>query len=154
MVRVTCVRQRAGVVAACLSAFATPGCTPVPEAGQRDAAEPHGQVIDASPAGAATARIAPVPSRFRGEWNRVPADCGTGRNDSRLVLSIDRAAFHESGGRIVSVTRHASDGIGIAVEMSGEGERWIARYRFRLSEDGRRLTDVGDSAGLTRYRCG
>jgi hypothetical protein len=51
------------------------------------------------------------------------------------------------------VTPYGDDEIGIAVEMTGEGERWTAHYRFRLSEDGRTLTDVGNDADLTRYRC-
>lgn len=136
---------------ACWIAFSALGCTPMTESPTSAAATSPPL---ASPTSKPAARTDIIPTRFQGEWNRVPADCGSGRNDSRLVLSGDRVRFHESSGRVMSVTRHGEDEVGIAVEMSGEGERWTAHYRFRLSRDGRELTDVGNGSGWVRYRCG
>lgn len=134
--------------AACLLACVATGCAPVPQQAEPPAAPPP-----PGPVGASIADVHAIPPRFRGEWNRVPADCGTGLNDSRLMLSSDRVAFYESGGPVASVTHHGDDEIGVAVELAGEGQCWTAHYRFRLSDDGRTLTDIG-SGGLVRHRCG
>lgn len=145
------MRKCVVMLVVCWIAATALGCTPTPESPASAAATSS---PPATPANTAAARTDTIPPRFQGEWNRVPADCGSGRNDSRLVLSGDRVRFHESSGRVMSVTRHGEDEVGIAVEMSGEGERWTAHYRFRLSQDGRELTDVGNGSGWVRYRCG
>lgn len=96
--------------------------------------------------------MAVIPPGFRGEWNRTLADCRSGPPESRLVLWADRVVFGESAGPVQSVTRPHDDEVGIAVDLSDEGRRWTAHHRFRLSGDGRRLTDIG-SGGRIRYRC-
>jgi hypothetical protein len=148
------MHKRVVMLAACWIAFTASGCTPTPESTGPASATLPSQAPPAAPASTPATRTDIIPPRFRGEWNRVPADCGSGRNDSRLVLSADRVRFHESSGRVVSVALHGGNEVGIAVEMTGEGDRWTAHYRFRLSENGRELTDVGNGSGWVRQRCG
>jgi hypothetical protein len=99
----------------------------------------------ASPVAAETGTI---PARFRGEWNRVAADCGTGRNDSRLRIEPMRLRFHESSGEVVSV-RGEGRTIAVRARHTGEGETWEADRSFTLSGDGKTLT----SDGMARTRC-
>lgn len=100
----------------------------------------------ASPAPAA--RAGTIPERFRGEWNRVPADCGTGGNDSRLRIEPTRLRFHESSGEVASV-RGEGRTITVRARYTGEGETWEADRSFTLSGDGKTLT----SDGMARTRC-
>ena len=94
-----------------------------------------------------------VPERFRGEWNRNLADCGTGNNDSVLKLSADRIAFYESGGQITSAFVSDVEYLAVTARMEGEGETWTGSYRFRLTDAHNTLTDVSTSTGMVRYRC-
>ncbi|HEX6859696.1 MAG TPA: hypothetical protein VF138_05785 [Caulobacteraceae bacterium] len=87
---------------------------------------------------------------FRGEWNSKLEDCGTGNNDSRLVIGADTIAFHESSGPIKSVGIDGRTAT-FTSELSGEGETFDFSRTFRLSEDGKALTDL--ASGLTRQRC-
>lgn len=89
-----------------------------------------------------------IPARFRGEWNRVAADCGTGRNDSRLRIEPMRLRFHESSGEVVSV-RDEGQTITVRARYTGEGETWEADRSFTLAGDGKTLT----SDGMVRTRC-
>lgn len=145
------MKSSVALPATCFAAYLATGCTAMPPDAITDTAAP---VVAAPSDAPAAARADAIPPRFHGEWNRVLSDCGTGRNDSRLTLSADRVRFYESSGQVTSVTRYGADEIGITVEMAGEGERWTAQYRFRLSPDGRSFIDVGNDAGPTRYRCG
>jgi hypothetical protein len=133
--------MKAIVLAAGLIACMATGCAPAPRQADRKS----------EPVASAT-HAAVIPSRFRGEWRGPPADCGTGQRGSGLVLWADRMAFRESAGPVLSVTRHQNDEIGIAVALADERGRWTAHHRFRLSDDGRTLTDVG-SGGQIRHRC-
>jgi hypothetical protein len=47
------------------------------------------------------------------------------------------------------------DEIALIVELSGEGETWLATAKFKLSPDGRMLTDHTSIPGkeIVRYRC-
>ena len=94
-----------------------------------------------------------VPARFLGEWNSSLKQCGTDRNDSRLRLDADRIRFHESGGPIRAVVTQGELELALIVELSGEGETWLACNRFRLSADHEQLIDVTGDAEFVRYRC-
>ena len=114
---------------------------PAPDASPPSPAESP----SASPAATAAATI---PERFRGEWNRVAADCGTGRNDSRLRIEPERLRFYESSGEVVSV-REEGRTVTVRARFTGEGENWEADRRFTLSADG----DTLISDGTKRTRC-
>ena len=94
-----------------------------------------------------------VPDRFQGEWNRNLADCGTGNNDSTLVLAADRIAFHESRGQVLSAIVTDRVDLAVTARMQGEGETWNGTWKFRLSDAHNTLTDVTAANGIVRYRC-
>lgn len=103
--------------------------------------------------GTAAERQQAVPSRFLGEWNSNPKDCGTGLNDSRLRISKDRVRFYESGGPIRAVVTEGEFGLALITELSGEGKRWLTYHHFRLSADHSYMTDVTNDSKFVRYRC-
>ena len=94
--------------------------------------------------------VATIPTRFQGEWNTDAAACGSGSNESRLVISADTMRFYESSGPVQSASVDGNE-LTVVVRLTGEGETRDATYRFRLSADGSTLTDA-DSA-LARQRC-
>ena len=94
--------------------------------------------------------VATIPASFQGEWNTDAAACGSGSNESRLVISADTMRFYESSGPVQSASVDGNE-LTVVVRLTGEGETREATYRFRLSADGRTLTDA-DSA-LARQRC-
>lgn len=89
-----------------------------------------------------------IPTAFHGEWNRLAADCGTGRNDSQLWIGGKQLRFYESSGVVLSV-REDSRTIAVRARYSGEGQTWEAERRFTLSADGNTLS----ADGLDRTRC-
>jgi len=105
------------------------------------------------PAAPAPVRPGPasLPAGFLGEWNATPVDCGTGRNETRLSISADRLEFHESSGPVTSVTAAGELEVSGTVELTGEGETRAQPFQFKLSPDGKALTDA--DGGLVRSRC-
>jgi hypothetical protein len=98
--------------------------------------------------------ISAVPDRFVGEWNASLSDCGTDRNDSRLVIGKDHITFWESDGPVKAVVSEGRYEIALILHLSGEGETWIATEHFKLSQDGKELTSVKlPGAGFVRRRC-
>ncbi|PKP98745.1 MAG: hypothetical protein CVT76_01750 [Alphaproteobacteria bacterium HGW-Alphaproteobacteria-15] len=91
---------------------------------------------------------AQIPEPFRGEWNRVAADCGTARNDSRLRIEADRIRFHESSGQVTEVWG-TDRTITVRAQLKGEGKTWTDSRNMTLSDDGQTLR----SGGMTRVRC-
>ena len=94
-----------------------------------------------------------VPPEFRGEWNAVPAACGRGTDDSQLRITARRLQFYESGGPVIAVRRLDRRTVRLTGRMTGEGETHVAAWAFRLSEGGRRLTDITSGGDFTRFRC-
>lgn len=134
-------------VAAVLALLAA--CSQAPESVVGEVLSPANQ---AAPEGngqeAAGARI---PARFRGEWQRDTGNCGNA-DEGRLLIGPESVRFHESDGALQAL--HADDEqLDVALQLRGEGHSWEATYRFRLSEDGRRLTDLSSGNGMVRLRC-
>lgn len=95
-----------------------------------------------------------APERFHGEWNSVLANCGTGGNDSLLVISRDRIGFYESAGPIRGAFLNGPNEILIVADVTGEEETSMTAYRFTLSADGRSLTEFSESEEpFVRHRC-
>lgn len=67
-----------------------------------------------------------IPAAFQGEWNERVEDCGTGNNDSRLRISASEVRFYESGGRVRGAFLHGPYELIIVLDMSGEGQTWMA----------------------------
>lgn len=105
-------------------------------------------------AAGAAERQATVPARFQGAWSASPKPCGDETDDSRLVIEPARIRFYESGGAIAAVVTKGESDLALIAELSGEGETWLAYTHFRLSADGKTLTDVTDeSTPMARHRC-
>ncbi len=95
-----------------------------------------------------------MPAEFQGEWNANPQHCGTGFNDSRLRIAATTLRFYESGGPVKAVVRRGSFEVIVVVELSGEGQSWLASHRFVLSSDGSYINSPGDDrSNFIRYRC-
>jgi hypothetical protein len=90
-----------------------------------------------------------IPVNFRGEWNTRLQDCGTGRNDSRLIIDARTVRLYESRGEVLSVTRDGPRAITVEARYRGEGETRNRSTRMVLSGDSSRLT----IDGMTRQRC-
>ena len=102
----------------------------------------------------ALARPATIPAPFRGVWNGTVLPCSpSSYDDTRLEITARRVNFYESGGTVSRVTRIDARTIRIVGRLSGEGETFTARYTFRLSADGRQLTDITQPEHFVRHRC-
>lgn len=95
-----------------------------------------------------------VPERFVGAWASSPASCGSDVDDLALRLAPRHIYYWESDGPVRSVEMRG-DEIALIVELSGGGETWLAAAKFKLSSDGRMLTDNTGAPGnkIVRYRC-
>lgn len=93
-----------------------------------------------------------VPREFQGEWNMRLADCNNALNDSALELRSNKISYYESSGPVRAVIRRGRELVLLA-ELSGEGETNVHAAHFRLSRDGRTLTDELSTPHLVRYRC-
>ena len=136
----------------------TPGTAPVADMPPADAEPlpPDEGDIDAPPVvdgddDADDVAERSIPARFHGEWNSDAAGCGSGSNDSRLVIAADTIRFYESSGPVQSASVDDNE-LTVVARLTGEGETRDATYRFRLSADGGTLTDA--DSGLARQRCG
>ena len=94
-----------------------------------------------------------VPAPFRGEWEVDGRLCGTGEGDGRLVVSAGQLEFYESIGPVRAVIVETPLDVTVVAELSGEGETWLERHRFRLSRDHRTLEDAFEGGSVTRHRC-
>ena len=110
----------------------------------------------AAPASSPPAQAEPpavIPAAFLGEWNMVREDCGSSRNDSRLVVEPSHIAWWESSGPVTGVRVRAKDDIEVTARLSGEGETWESATRFRLEEADTLVTTDASGGSLTRKRC-
>jgi len=96
---------------------------------------------------------ATVPGQFRGKWAGSQAKCHV-PSESSLAIYADRIDFYESRGRVLAVKVVGERDVEVELESSGEGQVWRSTRHFRLSEDGRSLTDVTRPEYPTvRVRC-
>lgn len=93
-----------------------------------------------------------VPREFHGEWNMRVADCGRALNDSVLEIRSNKITYYESSGPVHAVIKRGRR-LALLAELSGEGETRVHAAHFRLSRDGRTLTDELSAPPLVRYRC-
>jgi len=143
----TCLACVVSIAAAC---SAKPAAPPAPATAPAPA-----KGADASGAGGSS-DLSAVPAGFIGEWNSDPKDCGKGHGEGSLTIEAHRIFFYESGGPIDAVTQKAPNLIQIAAKLTGEGETWTDVTTFRLSADGKTLTDAsvpGEASPMTRTRC-
>ena len=81
-----------------------------------------------------------IPRRFWGEYNAKLADCGSDRNDSRLVIERKTIHFYESDAEVREIISIGSLSFVALADFTGEGERWNGMNQFSLSADGKTLT--------------
>lgn len=93
-----------------------------------------------------------VPAPFQGRWASDATACRKPADESQLELQANRVAFFEGSGPIKSVVVDG-DVITLVAELSAEGEIDETTYAFRLSDDGRTLTDISTGPGMVRHRC-
>ena len=127
-----------------------PVIEPGPTPGPGDVASPPPGTDPGIDPGTAPDPEATVPTRFQGSYAADAAACDAPGHASHLAVGSDAITFHESSGPIIAVASGPSD-ITITAELTGEGETREATYRFRLSDDGDTLTDLG--GGMERVRC-
>ena len=95
-----------------------------------------------------------IPAQFRGEWNSKIEDCGTGNNDSRLVIRADELKFYESTGKVRAAFMRGPFETLIVADMTGEGATWLDSYKFILAGDGHYISaPSSDGTRFVRYRC-
>jgi hypothetical protein len=110
------------------------------------------EVTAANPARLATDPNSTIPAPFQGRWAADASACEKPADESQLELQAHRAAFFEGSGPIKSVVVDG-DVITLVAELSAEGEVDETTYAFRLSDNGRTLTDISTGPGMVRHRC-
>ena len=96
-----------------------------------------------------------VPDQYIGQWAGSPEACGSDADDLTLRLSKDRIAYWESAGPILASVSRGGRDLALIMELSGEGEKWLATAKFELSADGQQLVDSTTIPGesVVRHRC-
>ena len=97
------------------------------------------------------AQEAQIPKQFHGDWGS-PGRCGT-HHDGVLTIAGDKVNFYESRGRVISVKVLSATEIEVELESTGEGETNRETRLFKLSADGKSITNVMHHGTLTRVRC-
>lgn len=140
-------------LAACSRSEAPSGSAGMSEASQSAAAS------TSAPADAPSAPPRPsasagstIPEALRGEWASSAAECGRA-DEGRLRIGPDAVTFYESEGAVTRVVMQNAREASVELRLSGEGETWTDARRFRLSEDGRTLTDLSGPTPFPRVRC-
>jgi hypothetical protein len=102
-------------------------------------------------------RSTTVPAPFLGAWVRAedPERCGDNAYDSGLTLERRMVLFYESGGDVRRIRWLDRRTVRIAVTSTDieDGARSSGSYTFRLSPDGRRLTELSRGANTAYVRC-
>ena len=90
-----------------------------------------------------------LPKSFVGTWNTDLADCGTGNNDSELMVTPGVIRFYESNATVERVTVSGHTATVSAKLTSDEGADENTIIKMTLGADGDTLT-MGD---MVRNRC-
>lgn len=98
-----------------------------------------------------------IPEQFLGIWDFVDGTCDPA-SDLRMDIRPAEIEFYESIGKVTSVTLENPQTAVVALDMTGEGERWQITNRFVLSDGDAILTPLeaeGDPEyePLPRKRC-
>lgn len=95
-----------------------------------------------------------VPRQFIGEWRSNVSACGTWDDDMALRIERHHIRYYESDGPILAVAVRDQRELALIVELTGEGETWLATSQFTLSPDQQTLTSVSESGtSFARHRC-
>jgi hypothetical protein len=95
-----------------------------------------------------------IPEQFHGVWAGSESDCALGFPESILTIGAKQVDFYASRSRVLSIAVDGEMELAVLLEASGEGESWLATWQFRLSPDGKELTDMtGGRIGMKRILC-
>jgi hypothetical protein len=101
---------------------------------------------------AAPARPAPaIPPEFRGLWG--PDACRGRDQDPQVRLTAHRVDYNTAGGEVLAVRRQGSHGLRITMRLIDEGMAEVTVVTFRLSADGRTLTNTTFRPWEAKTRC-
>jgi hypothetical protein len=97
---------------------------------------------------ARTSRV--IPAMFRGAWESDLSLCGAQASESRLEISRTSVMGYEHGGTATRVRFLGPRTIRVDANVSDDmGETAAGHFVFRLSPDGRRLSQLLDSGETT-----
>jgi len=130
-----------------LPANTTPMPVPDPDPPVADEGLSAPQAKSAAPPGG---RPGNVPKAFRGEWNAVIADCGSG-NHSSLRITATTLQFSEETGTVTSIDQPGPREIAVIMMLKGANWQTEDHRSFTLSRDGQALLEVTHK--YTRFRC-
>jgi hypothetical protein len=111
-----------------------------------EAASPAAEPAVAPPGGAV------LPASFHGIYDASREACAASSQE-RLRVEGGELRFHESSGKVVTVTAHGPRRLSVVADYQGEGESWRSTRELELSDDGATLTISGDGTRLVRVRC-
>mgnify|MGYP005753129797 FL=1 len=111
--------------------------------------------ILASASVGASADLPRVPDQYIGKWAGNPEACDSEADDMTLRISANRIAYWESEGLILASVSRGTRELALIIELSGEGETWLATAKFELSADGQQLVASTNIPGesVVRHRC-
>jgi hypothetical protein len=108
----------------------------------------------ASPPKSAAAPAPPVglvPAAFQGDWDADAAACAGPAGPGRLAITPRELRIGGARGAVVSASQMREDEISLQSMAVDPSEFWTASHVFRLSPDGRALTEP--ATGAVRRRC-
>ena len=100
----------------------------------------------------ASERVTAVPTQFIGKWGSNRANCGKPADDLALRIQDGRISYIDSSGPLKAIVTNGRFDLALIIELSGEGQTWLAIEQFSLSKDGTTLTDQLPPKTV-RYRC-
>ena len=100
----------------------------------------------------ASERVTAVPTQFIGNWGSNRANCGKPADDLALRIQDGRISYIDSSGPLKAIVTSGHFDLALIIELSGEGQTWLAIEQFSLSKDGATLTDQLPPKTV-RYRC-
>lgn len=106
--------------------------------------------LAAPPVSAATT---PVPAAFQDLWAGAGKSCRPGADSSQLRFTADRMRYFRVDAPILKLQRRGAREIVLETDFL-MGDVYERRtFRFRLSADGRQLTEIGPVGSTVRKRC-
>jgi hypothetical protein len=94
-----------------------------------------------------------VPYKFLGDWCTQPQPGEEDTGESNIRIESHAIGYYRDGGRILAAAA-TDDQLTLIVQLREEDRTWLTTHEFELSQDGARLTSVGEIGRImTRGRC-
>lgn len=118
---------------------------------QQDARTVANATPPAQPPAPEAAASGPIPAALQGRWTGVTDKCGDRAADLELSILPDQLVFHESVGKVETVTPGADGDWSVRASFTGEGQSWTRTLTLRPAAD--TLTIINDGTAVVRKRC-